>query len=367
MTILDKIKKPSLLLDENRCRKNISFMASKARASSVNFRPHFKTHQSLTIGNWFREEGVSSITVSSVTMAGHFASSGWDDITIAFPLNLREADDVNEMMKKIRVNILAANSGHLEEMKNIIRNDAGCFIKINTGNNRSGTDWDDEKELVRIADAFSDAKHLRMEGLLTHAGHAYKSSSKADIVDVYNDTLKKLQSAREHYPGNAGILTSGDTPSCSVVENFTGLDEIRPGNFVFYDLMQYRLGSCSRDQIAVAVACPVVEKNLKKREVIIYGGGVHLSKDALKLPDGRVVFGQVVLLDDKGWQFPDEDVYLRSISQEHGIISAPEKFFDSIRPGELIGIIPVHSCMTADLLREYHTLDGDVISDFAPK
>jgi len=33
------------------------------------------------------------------------------------------------------------------------------------------------------------------------------------------------------------------------------VDEIRPGNFVFYDLMQYRIGSCSVGQIAVAMAC----------------------------------------------------------------------------------------------------------------
>jgi D-serine deaminase-like pyridoxal phosphate-dependent protein len=38
-----------------------------------------------------------------------------------------------------------------------------------------------------------------------------------------------------------------------------------------------------------------------------------------------------------------------------------------VKPGDLVGIIPVHSCMTADLLREYHTFDGKVISDFSPK
>jgi D-serine deaminase-like pyridoxal phosphate-dependent protein len=367
MTVLDKIKKPALLLDEIRCRKNIALMASKARSSSVNFRPHFKTHQSVAIGEWFREEGVGSITVSSVTMAKHFASHGWNDVTIAFPLNLREADDVNDLMKKIRVNILAANSEHLAMMNNIIGNEAGCFIKINTGNNRSGTDWDDEKEMVRIAEVFSTSKYLRMEGLLTHAGHAYKSASRDEIIEVWNDTLRKLQAAKKLFPGRAGILTSGDTPSCSVVENFKGVDEIRPGNFVFYDLMQYQLGSCSRDQIAVAVACPVVEKNMRKREIIIYGGGVHLSKDSMRLRDGRNVFGQIVNLNENGWTFPDEDVYIRSISQEHGIISASGSFFDRIRPGDLAGVIPVHSCMTADLLREYYTLDGRVISDFSPK
>jgi D-serine deaminase-like pyridoxal phosphate-dependent protein len=367
MIDLNKIRKPTLLLDEMKCRKNIAMMASKAVSSSVRFRPHFKTHQSSTIGEWFRDEDVDSITVSSVTMALYFAEYRWKDITIAFPFNTRETEEVRNLSKKSKVNILTSNHEHLALIKEELKTDADCFIKINTGNNRSGTDWDDSEELMRIADTFKGSKFLRMKGFLTHAGHAYKASSRDKIVEVYNDTLKKLQSAREIFPGKGYIISSGDTPSCSVVENFKGLDEIRPGNFVFYDLMQYKLGSCNADQIAVAVACPVVEKNRKKREIIIYGGGVHLSKDSLLLQDGRTVFGQIVIPDGNGWSFPDEAVYLRSISQEHGIISAPGSFFERLNPGDLAGVIPVHSCMTADLLREYHTFDGKIISDFSPK
>jgi D-serine deaminase-like pyridoxal phosphate-dependent protein len=367
MTDLSRIRKPTLLLDEVKCRKNIETMAEKARRSSVNFRPHFKTHQSIEIGGWFREAGTASITVSSVTMAAHFAAGGWKDITIAFPMNPRETGDIRKLSETSTINILTTDTEHLGVLKDKIDFSANCFIKINTGNNRSGTDWDDKDELLRIADAFKGAKYLRMAGFLTHAGHAYKSGSTEEIADTYRDTVNKLRKASDTVGAHGTIITLGDTPSCSVMPVFSGIDEIRPGNFVFYDLMQLRLGSCTREQIAVAVACPVVEKNRKKREVIIYGGGVHLSKDALKFPDGRTVYGQIAIPHSKGWNFPSEDVFLRSISQEHGIIEASGSFFDSIRIGDLVAVIPVHSCMTADLLREYHTLDGRVIDDFSPK
>src|SRR6476620_10300974 len=94
-TLLKQITRPTLLLDEARCRRNIERMASKARRSNVRFRPHFKTHQSAQIGEWFREAGVNAITVSSVKMAEYFASHGWDDITIAFPANWREIEAIN--------------------------------------------------------------------------------------------------------------------------------------------------------------------------------------------------------------------------------------------------------------------------------
>ena len=85
------ITRPTLLLDVVRARRNIARMADKARRNGVRFRPHFKTHQSAAIGAWFRAEGVACITVSSVTMARYFADQGWQDITIVFPVNVREA------------------------------------------------------------------------------------------------------------------------------------------------------------------------------------------------------------------------------------------------------------------------------------
>ena len=79
MTLLEHIRKPTLFLDEVKCRANIRMMSEKAKANGVIFRPHFKTHQSVEIGNWFREEGTQAITVSSVGMAGYFAKAGWRD------------------------------------------------------------------------------------------------------------------------------------------------------------------------------------------------------------------------------------------------------------------------------------------------
>ncbi|GEM_PF-2678622 len=37
-------------------------MLLKAKQHNLLFRPHFKTHQSKTIGKWFKEKGVNKIT-----------------------------------------------------------------------------------------------------------------------------------------------------------------------------------------------------------------------------------------------------------------------------------------------------------------
>jgi D-serine deaminase-like pyridoxal phosphate-dependent protein len=42
-------------------------------------------------------------------------------------------------------------------------------------------------------------------------------------------------------------------------------------------------------------------------------------------------------------------VYLKGISQEHGVIVAPDKkFFDNTKIGDLVYILPIHSCLAAD-------------------
>ena len=89
------IVRPTLLVDEVKCRQHIRTMAEKAKQAGIAFRPHFKTHQSRAIAKWYSDESVSKITTSSMAMATYFADAGWTDITVAFPLNYLEVDSIN--------------------------------------------------------------------------------------------------------------------------------------------------------------------------------------------------------------------------------------------------------------------------------
>ena len=60
---------PSLLIDEARARTNIRAMAEKARRHGLRYRPHLKTPQRHDAARWYRDEGVTCATVSSVDSA----------------------------------------------------------------------------------------------------------------------------------------------------------------------------------------------------------------------------------------------------------------------------------------------------------
>ena len=77
---MNKVIRPTLLINKDIARRNIVRMVEKANLTNVELVPHFKTHQSLQVGGWFKEEGIKAITVSSVSMAEYFASAEWTQI-----------------------------------------------------------------------------------------------------------------------------------------------------------------------------------------------------------------------------------------------------------------------------------------------
>jgi len=356
MSALFNIKQfntPALLVDEQICRNNISQMSGKARSHGIIFRPHFKTHQSIEVGHWFYEEGVRQITVSSVNMARFFADAGWKDITLAFPVNVRELAGISQLTAKIRLNVLFDMAEQAKAMTETLTSETGFFIKIDTGYHRSGVHPANEESIEKILRA-STGSSLTFRGFLTHAGHTYHAGSKQEILHIHEQSIQTLSELKHKYASRyQGIISSaGDTPSCSLATDFNDLDEMRPGNFVFYDLMQLQLGSCSFDQIAAAVICPVVSVYPQRNEALILGGGVHLSKESLVLPGNKKVFGLVVPFIDGKWQQPEGDDYLVSLSQEHGIFATQSLWAKKLKPGNLVAVIPVHSCLAANLLRK---------------
>jgi D-serine deaminase-like pyridoxal phosphate-dependent protein len=359
-----KIVKPTLLLDKNRVLRNIEKMAGKAKASGVRFRPHFKTHQSAEIGNWFKDFGVRAIAVSSLDMALYFAKNGWSDVTVAFLVNMLEIDKINKLAEEINLNLLVDSEEVLSALSNKLQHPAGMWIKADTGYHRTGVLWDDLDRILSLARKIKDSPNLDFKGLLTHAGHSYYAKSVDDIRKIHDETVERMTAVKNHLTASGFEtceISVGDTPTCSVVEKFDGVDEIRPGNFVFYDLMQEKLGACTEDEIAVAVACPVIGKYEDRKQVAVYGGLIHLSGTHILDDKGGKVFGFATPLQDGTFGPINRKARVRSLSQEHGVIQANKNLLDETETGDLILVFPVHSCLTCDLHHGYRTIEGEVV------
>lgn len=361
MSFLDKLEKPTLLVKPKIARQNIAFMAAKARNQGIRFRPHFKTHQSALVGEWFREEGVEAITVSSVDMAVYFARHGWNDILIAFPVNLRQMKTIDELAGKLRLGLLVESVESVRALTAGLQNPVDLWIKVDTGGGRTGLEWNRSAELQNLVDAIIPTPHFRLRGLLTHAGNTYAATSREEICQRYQTSVFRMRSLQSDlWAAGKGRLevSVGDTPGCTVCPDLGQVDEIRPGNFIFYDGQMVRLGVCTPQQVAAVLACPVAALHPERGEVVIYGGAVHLSKDTV-VEDGITHYGYVVSLKDSGeWSALIPQAYAARLSQEHGILRLPPEEIDRLQIGDWLGVMPAHICLTIAAMGGYRLLDG---------
>jgi D-serine deaminase-like pyridoxal phosphate-dependent protein len=361
---MNNFTRPTLLINKDIAKRNIGRMTEKANSNNVELVPHFKTHQSIQIGSWFREDGIKSITVSSVSMAEYFANDGWKQITIAFPVNILEINKIATLASKVQLTLLVTS---IEQIKVLLR-EVDVYLKIlieiDAGSKRSGVNPENDSLITEMIGMLKNTQH-HFKGFYSHFGHTYSAGSPEEVVNIYNSSINLMEDLNHRHAYARPTISIGDTPSCSIIDNFENIQSVHAVNFVFYDLTQVQIGSCSEEDIAIVLACPVVSKNAERQEIIIYGGGVHLSKESMLDKEfSQIIYGKPVLLTEDGWSGSIPGSFLRSLSQEHGVVKLTQQAFEQIKVGDLIGVLPVHSCMTADVMGGYIELSGEGVDHF---
>jgi D-serine deaminase-like pyridoxal phosphate-dependent protein len=199
-----------------------------------------------------------------------------------------------------------------------------------------------------------------MRGVLCHAGSTYGARGAEQVAAVHRRALGRLEKALTSLGAAGGGLevSWGDTPSCRIAGDFGPATELRPGNYVFFDMMQLQIGSCGPGDMAVAVVCPVISSPAEDRAVV-HCGAVHLSKEYLTL-NGSRIYGALAPLEGGPPYEPDHSLPLVSLSQEHGVVCGPGAGL--LRPGDLVSVVPVHSCLACDLYGGYLLEDGSRVA-----
>ena len=352
--------RPILVVDRGRAERNLARMAAKARAAGVLFRPHFKTHQSAEIGSWFRAHGVEAITVSSLDMAWYFQEQGWRDITLAMVLNPVLIPELNRLAGLVKLGVLADSMEMLDRLGREQENPLRVWLKLDTGYRRTGLDAEDRNELKLAAATLKAWPNLEAAGVLNHCGQAYRCADRAAILELYRENTARLDRVRrllEDILQCKLLLSVGDTPSCNILTDFAPADEIRPGNFIFNDLMQLANGSCDESDLALAVACPLIGRYPQRAEIVMHGGAVHLSREFIKGRQERPCFGLAARLSAVGWG-PLSSAAVASLDPDFGAI--PDY-------GEALAVIPVHACLAVAGVNYYHCLgNGDFPAMNAP-
>ncbi|HWP39271.1 MAG TPA: alanine racemase [Gemmatimonadales bacterium] len=347
---IDDLPTPALLLDLDRLEANISRMADRARTLGVRLRPHVKTHKCLEIAERQRAAGAVGITVSTLYEGRVFADAGAEDVTWAFPFVASRLQEARELAGRTRLGVVV-DSAAAAELLIGSGHPWDVWLKVDCGYHRAGVDPGDP-DAVRLARTLHNARSLTFRGILSHSGHAYHGRSRQEIADAAAEEHRIMTGFAAALRA-AGVpvaeVSVGSTPAMSVVRDLTGIQEARPGNYVFYDYTQVRLGSCAPTDVALTVLSSVVSAS--RTHSVIDAGALALSKDRGPVHLGVDTMGEIIADYDQGRLRPDYRVV--SVSQEHGIVNARLDVASRVR------IMPNHSCLTAAQFDQYHVVRGD--------
>lgn len=345
---MKKIATPALLLDMDKLDQNINDIADIAERYGVKYRPHIKTHKSIDIAKRQIKAGAIGLTVAKVGEAEIMAEAGIEDILIAFPISGEEQlERIKKLKEKAAITLMIDSTEQAEKVNSFFtkKQPLQVWIKVNSGLNRCGVE--PNGEVLALAEFITQLPGLQLEGLFTHAGHSYGASSIEEVKKIAQQEAAAVRESAELCEKHGIPIrhrSVGSTPTFKYYENMDGITEIRPGNAVFYDMVQAGLGVVDKQQCALTVLSTVV--SIKKGRIVIDAGSKSLALD--KGAHGNdSIQGHGHIIEHK-------ELTIDKLSEEHGVILLDKsEQANTAKIGERIHIIPNHACPVVNLFDQY--------------
>ncbi len=361
---LGDVLTPTLILERPKLEANLAAMTRRMKALGVRLRPHLKTAKSVKIAELAVAGNFGGITVSTLAEARYFAEAGFHDLTYAVGLVPDKLPDLALLLREgIGLTALVddeRNAQSLGSRAAALGVTLELLVEIDTGLGRAGL-APDAPELLAVAQTVHAHPHLRLKGVLTHAGHSYHCRGAEAVRRVAGEERQGLVVAAERLRA-AGlpcpVVSAGSTPTAVFAERLDGVSEMRPGNYMFFDLDQVGIGTCRVEDIALSVLATVIGHNRRSGTILIDAGALALSKDIGArefLPDA----GYGWVLDRLGRE-RIAGLSVSDVHQEHGFVTARQgpPPFDRLPIGSRVRVLPNHSCLTSALYDRYHVVEG---------
>ena len=364
---LTDLKTPCAIVDLPVLERNCARMRDRAASLGVRLRPHVKTHKCPEIGRIQHGGEPGPVTVSTLAEARAFAAAGFTDFTYAVPIPFPAIPEAAELGRSVRLNLLLDSEAALSELEAFAAAQGVRFpvlLKVDCGYHRAGVD-PESPQGEALAAKLAAASGVEFQGLLTHAGQAYGARSREEaraFSEQERDAVVRF-AARLRAAGIAVREVSvGSTPTCCAAEDLTGVTEIRPGNYAFFDAFQAAVGSCApEDALAFTVLATVIGHYPDRGRLLINAGALALSKDPGPVHvDPSCGFG--VLFTPDGRRIPR--LRLRALSQEHGEVEgAAREDFERLPIGSCVRVVRNHSCLSAACFESYVVVSEEEIVD----
>ena len=351
MTRIQDLDTPALVVDLDIMERNLRRVADYCASHNLRLRPHTKTHKSVLIGRQQLALGAAGLTVAKVgeaeVMLGALSDSDVRDLLVAYGV-------VGET--KLRRLVAVAGIAHVtvaldsmfvaQQLSQAAESAGvrfGVLVEVDVGLGRVGVAPGEALDLARAVSALPG---IDWRGITFYPGHI-KDQDQEKLAELSELTARIL--AGFNAAGLAPeIVSGGSTPLLYHSHEIEGLNEIRPGTYVFNDMNTVAAGACTLADCAASVLVTVVS-HTKAGRMIVDGGSKTFSSD--RLSSGGP--GHGYLVEAPGAVF-------HKMNEEHGFINLTraERSFEI---GEKVRIVPNHICVAVNLHEYvYGARGGDV-------
>ena len=354
---LTDIPTPAVLVESSRLERNLDRMQRAADARGLRLRPHAKTHKSPAVAAMQIQRGAVGICCAKVGEAEVFADAGVTDIRLPYPLHPVSADRVFALADRVTLSFIVDDLAIAQAWSDAARQKGrtlDVLVKVDVGFHRCGIDPSspDAASLVRNVAALPG---LRFQGLLSHAGHAYSATCDAEVKSIAATEAELLRDLAHRSTVECAEISVGATPTARFSLHENGVTEIRPGNYAYFDRTQVGLGAADLADCALTVLARVVSHPAPDR-LIFDSGSKALTSDGARgfAPSG----GYGVVLQSLDGTLVAADLFIERLSEEHATVRATSGK-TPLRTGDLVRIIPNHSCVVSNLVDEVWLVDGE--------
>jgi len=349
---ISEIETPALVIDLNVMERNLRRVADYAASHKLRLRPHTKTHKTPALGRRQLELGAAGLTVAKVGEAEVMLAAEPEDILVAYPIvGKTKLERLMAVAKKTRVTVALDSvyaAKELSEAATAAGVSVGVLAETDAGFGRVGvTPGEEVRQLIREIERLPG---LNVEGVAFYPGHIKKIDEEGlRTIDKVGETVRYMLAELRKAGIEPKIVSGGSTPTLFHSHKIEGLNEIRPGTYIFNDRNTYAEGACALEDCA-AVMLSTVVSTARPGQMIIDGGSKTFSSDRLATSDTG---GFGILVEDPRAVFT-------KMNEEHGFVDIRQcerKF----AVGDRVRIIFNHICAAVNLHERLYGVRGETV------
>ncbi len=332
---------PALVVDLDVMDRNIARMGDYAKQHGLRLRPHTKTHKIPALGARQLAHGAVGLTVAKVSEAEVMLASGVEDLLIAYPIfGAEKMRRLVEVARKTRVTVSVDSleaARPIAEAAEAAGVSIGVLAEVDAGLHRVGV----QPELfVGLLRDLAGLSGIELRGMAFYPGHIKNqdATALAALSELVSGLVAEAKAAGFALP----IVSGGSTPTEWHSHEVAGMNEIRPGTYIFNDRNTIISGACQPEDCAATIIATVVSTAVPG-QFVIDGGSKTFSSDK------AAAEGFGVFLDAP-------DALFEKMNEEHGYVKHAGH---GRKVGERVRILPNHICVAVNLHERIYGVRGE--------